>query len=72
MQKTIIEGPTFTATKISVVVQRKQPYRAQCAILIEGNLNTVILKAALENVVNRHEIRTTFNCCLGWISQFKS
>ncbi|MBW4457034.1 MAG: AMP-binding protein, partial [Nostoc indistinguendum CM1-VF10] len=38
-------------------------YRTQCAIAIEGNLNTKVLKAALGNVVNRHEIlRTTFRC----------
>ena len=38
------------------------PYRAQCAVLIEGNLNTEILEAAAQNVVNRHEIlRTTFH-----------
>ncbi len=39
------------------------PYQAQCAILMEGNLNAEVLKAALENAVNRHEIlRTTFRC----------
>src|SRR4028118_2411798 len=39
------------------------PYQAQCEILIEGNLNAEVLKAALENAVNRHEIlRTSFRC----------
>ena len=36
-------------------------YQIQGAILIEGNLNREVLKAALQNVINRHEIlRTTF------------
>ncbi|HEY0606587.1 MAG TPA: AMP-binding protein, partial [Herpetosiphonaceae bacterium] len=38
-----------------------QPYRAWVAVLIEGNLDQDLLKAALANVVARHEIlRTTF------------
>ena len=42
------------------------PYRVQCAILIEGNLDPKGLELALENVVNRHEIlRTTFRCLPG-------
>ncbi len=37
------------------------PYRVQCAILIEGNLDIINLKAALEQVINRYEIlRTTY------------
>ena len=37
-------------------------YRAQCAILIEGKLQVEILKAAVQQVVNRHEIlRTKFH-----------
>ncbi|HEY9666645.1 MAG TPA: condensation domain-containing protein, partial [Coleofasciculaceae cyanobacterium] len=36
-------------------------YQTQGAILIEGNLDPEILKVALQNVINRHEIlRTTF------------
>ncbi|MBW4649606.1 MAG: AMP-binding protein [Kastovskya adunca ATA6-11-RM4] len=36
-------------------------YQTQGAILIEGNLNPEVLKIALQNVINRHEIlRTTF------------
>ena len=36
-------------------------YQAQCAILLEGNLKLDILKSALQQVVNRHEIlRTAF------------
>lgn len=37
-------------------------YQSYCAILLEGNLNQEILKAALHQVVNRHEIlRTNFH-----------
>ena len=43
-----------------------QPYRVQCAILIQGNLDPKRLELALQNVVNRHEIiRTTFRCLPG-------
>ncbi|GAB4190120.1 MAG: hypothetical protein Fur006_31930 [Coleofasciculaceae cyanobacterium] len=43
-----------------------QPYRAHCAVLIEGNLKPEILKAALQDVINRHEIlRTTFRVLEG-------
>ncbi|HEY9706695.1 MAG TPA: condensation domain-containing protein, partial [Oculatellaceae cyanobacterium] len=43
-----------------------QPYRAHCAVLIEGNLNLEILKLALQDVINRHEIlRTTFRVLEG-------
>jgi len=42
------------------------PYRVQCAVLIEGNLNPQILHLALQKVVNRHEIfRTSFQCLPG-------
>ena len=37
------------------------PYRTRSVIKVEGLLNTRIFKAALQNVINRHEIlRTTF------------
>jgi NRPS condensation-like uncharacterized protein len=37
-------------------------YRASCAIQIEGNLNVEALKAALNQIVDRHEsLRTTFH-----------
>ncbi len=66
MQKAILEGIRLSPQqKYLWLLQReeqKQPYRTQCAILIEGNLNKIILKTALENVVKRHELlRTTFN-----------
>ncbi len=39
------------------------PYRAQCAVLIEGSLNLQVLRAALQDVSDRYEIlRTTFRC----------
>ncbi|MFN6484869.1 MULTISPECIES: non-ribosomal peptide synthetase [unclassified Nostoc] len=42
------------------------PYRSQCAVLIEGVIDINILKQALEQVVNRHEIlRTNFHCLPG-------
>src|SRR5215475_13159849 len=38
-----------------------QPYRAQCAVLLEGNIDKATLQVALQRVVNRHQIlRTTF------------
>ncbi|MBE9162161.1 non-ribosomal peptide synthetase [Tychonema sp. LEGE 06208] len=44
----------------------KQIYRVRGAILITGNLDREILKSALQNVVNRHEIlRTSFHCLPG-------
>ncbi|MEH2215454.1 amino acid adenylation domain-containing protein [Nostoc sp.] len=42
------------------------PYRSQCAVLIEGVIDINILKQALEQLVNRHEIlRTNFHCLPG-------
>lgn len=39
------------------------PYRAQCSILIEGDLNLRALRAVLRDVPDRYEIlRTTFRC----------
>lgn len=43
-----------------------QPYRAHCAVLIEGNLNRKILEFALQKVIDRHEIlRTAFHTLSG-------
>jgi amino acid adenylation domain-containing protein/non-ribosomal peptide synthase protein (TIGR01720 family) len=43
-----------------------QPYRAHCAVLIEGKLNPKILESALQKVVDRHEIlRTAFHTLSG-------
>lgn len=42
------------------------PYRSQCAVLIEGDLDVNILKLVLDKVANRHEIlRTNFHCLPG-------
>jgi amino acid adenylation domain-containing protein len=44
----------------------RQPYRAHCTVLIEGNLDREILTTAVKKVVRRHEIlRTTFHCLPG-------
>ncbi|MEG4517839.1 MULTISPECIES: amino acid adenylation domain-containing protein [unclassified Microcoleus] len=44
----------------------QQTYRVRGAILITGNLDREMLKKALQNVVNRHEIlRTSFHCLPG-------
>lgn len=41
--------------------QGSQAYLAQCAVRLEGNLQAEALRAALETVIDRHEIlRTTF------------
>ncbi|GET42313.1 amino acid adenylation domain-containing protein [Microseira wollei NIES-4236] len=70
MQKATIEGIRLAPQQKDLWLlqrdEKKQPYRVQCAIEIEGNLNKAILKTALENVVNRQEIlRTTFQCLPG-------
>ena len=40
---------------------QSQPYRVQCAVLIEGNLNTKILELSLQKVSEKYEIlRTNF------------
>ncbi|HEY9157249.1 amino acid adenylation domain-containing protein [Candidatus Binatus sp.] len=42
------------------------PYRAQCAVLIEGSLNLQVLKAVLRDISDRYEIlRTGFRCPQG-------
>ncbi|MHC5718065.1 MAG: condensation domain-containing protein [Nostoc sp.] len=42
------------------------PYRSQCAVLIEGDLDVNILKLVLDKVVNRYEIlRTNFHSLPG-------
>lgn len=47
--------------RLWLLQQDSAAYRAQLAILIEGTLNTDLLKQALQDLVKRHEIlRTTF------------
>lgn len=48
------------------------PYRSQCAVVIEGNLDISRLQLALEKVVKRHEIlRTNFHCLPGMTVPFQ-
>ncbi|MBG1270226.1 non-ribosomal peptide synthetase [Nostoc sp. WHI] len=47
-------------------IDNPQTYRIQLAVMIQGNLNRKILKVAIEQVVNRHEIlRTNFKTLPG-------
>ena len=46
-----------------------EPFLAQCAVLIEGDLDRQTLKEALHTVINRHEIlRTRFPLLPGAVS----
>jgi amino acid adenylation domain-containing protein len=67
MSKEIIEGFRLAPQqeRVWLLHQKDQSpaYRAQSAILIEGPLSPPLLRAAIENVVKRHEIlRTVFYC----------
>jgi amino acid adenylation domain-containing protein len=39
-------------------------YKSQCAVTLEGNLNIDVLKTALQEVIDKHEILRTRFCCL--------
>jgi len=63
MQSKIIEGFRLSPQqrRIWLLQQDSLAYRAQCAVVVEGDLKTELLKQALQKVVDRHEIlRTTF------------
>ena len=65
MQQEIIEGFRLSPQQKHLwgLQQENQilPYQSWCTILIEGNLDIEALKAALQSVIDRHEIlRTTF------------
>ena len=63
MQTQTLEGFRLSPQqkRLWLLQQDSLTYRAQCAIQLEGKLNAEILKEALEQVVNRHEIlRTSF------------
>ncbi|MEM1169666.1 MAG: amino acid adenylation domain-containing protein [Cyanobacteria bacterium P01_H01_bin.35] len=46
--------------------EKKSTFFTQCSILIPGNLDTQILKSALDKIVEHHEIfRTNFDCLPG-------
>jgi amino acid adenylation domain-containing protein len=67
MQTDVIEGFRLSPQQRHLwslqQADRSLPYHAQCAILIEGNLDTRILKDALQKIFDRHEIlRTSFHC----------
>jgi hypothetical protein len=52
--------------RLWLLQQDSQIYQVHCAILLEGNLQIEVLKTALHQVINRHEIlRTTFHCTRG-------
>ncbi|MBD2040239.1 non-ribosomal peptide synthetase [Microcoleus sp. FACHB-672] len=70
MQATKIEGFRLSPQQKYLwclqAFEQGYPYRVQCAVRIEGNLNKDILTIAIQNVVCRHEIlRTTFHCLPG-------
>lgn len=71
MQTEILEGVRLSPQqkhlwRLQQENNNKQPYRSQCAVLIEGNLNLTILKQVLQDIVNRQEIlRTNFKCLSG-------
>ena len=67
MQTDVIEGFRLSPQQKHLwalhQADRSLPYHAQCAILIEGSLDTRILQAALQRIFVRHEIlRTSFHC----------
>lgn len=44
----------------------RQPYRVQCAVIIEGNLNFLLLESALQKIIEKYEIiRTNFQALPG-------
>lgn len=70
MQNKTIEGYRLSPQQKQVWEMQQaggcRAHHARCAVLAEGQLNIALLKAAVENVVERHEIlRTTFQCLPG-------
>ncbi|MDF5731674.1 MAG: amino acid adenylation domain-containing protein [Rhizonema sp. PD38] len=69
MLNDIIEGFELSPhqKRLWLLQQNNLAYRSQLAILIEGNLNIQLLKEALHNLTNKHEIlRTTFHTIPDW------
>jgi amino acid adenylation domain-containing protein len=63
MQEQIIEGYRLSIQQknLWLLQQESLAYRAQCAVLLEGNLNADLFREALEEVVRRQEVlRTAF------------
>ncbi len=68
MQQEIINGFRLSPQQGRLwLLQRESPaFRAQCALLLEGNLNMLVLREALGKVIQRYEIlRTTFHSLPG-------
>jgi amino acid adenylation domain-containing protein/non-ribosomal peptide synthase protein (TIGR01720 family) len=70
MQNKTIEGYRLSPQQKHVwqmqQVDRSPALHARCAVLVEGQLNITLLKASIENIIERHEIlRTTFPCLPG-------
>jgi amino acid adenylation domain-containing protein/FkbM family methyltransferase len=68
MQDQIIEGYRMSPQQEHLWLLQQfdgAPYLAQCAVGIEGKLDKQVLKEALSQVVQRHEVlRTGFRCLL--------
>jgi hypothetical protein len=67
INKQIIEGYRLSPQQEHLWLLQQNghnlPYRAQCAVMMEGKLEPEVLSAALANVIGRHGIlRTTYHC----------
>src|SRR5262245_51288301 len=52
--------------RIWLLQRDNEAYHAQCALLLEGNLEPEVLKEAVQQVVKRHKVlRTSFLCLAG-------
>jgi amino acid adenylation domain-containing protein len=68
MQQGTIEGFRLSPQqrRLWLLQDGNTAFRAQCALLVSGNLHLANLKSAVENLVDRHEIlRTTFHSLPG-------
>jgi amino acid adenylation domain-containing protein/thioester reductase-like protein len=64
MQAETIEGFRLSPQqkRLWLLEQDSHVYRAQCGILIAGKINLEVLQAALQQIINQHDIfRTTFH-----------
>jgi amino acid adenylation domain-containing protein/FkbM family methyltransferase len=67
MQKELIRGFQLSPQQKHLWLLQQQSgqsaYQVQCAMLLEGNLDRDLLRTAIQQVVERHEIlRTIFHC----------
>src|ERR1044072_5301794 len=70
MREEIIEGCAVSPQQAHLWQTQRddnsQVFRARCAVLIEGGVDTHTLAASLQRVLDKHEIlRTTFSCLPG-------